>query len=286
MSGGVAGRRTAYYVLVIAGAIAVHQIAFADTAGTSAADFFRRNSEAYALMVLIPLYWDVFGWAASPQAARPGAPRRAGWWYQPALVGWVVALLALALVTQGTLADRLGLTQSIVTLGEAFVAAPIIAIYTAWSRGIPAAEGASSGAQLEPWSRRIWFYGIAAAVVLLAYQQFAVSLLGDAALDWVQVNLEAWSALLLIPLYFDLVAVSGAPLWLRVGWYAALAVVPILTQSGALEGVVPDGLLDWLGRSTEAFIAAIVISIYFEIWRGRVDHHHPSHPGEVSEGVA
>ena len=29
----------------------------------------------------------------------------------------------------------------------------------------------------------------------------------------------------------------------------------------------PFGLLDWIGRATEAFIAAFVISAYFDFWR-------------------
>ena len=110
-------RVIAYYVAVIAGAVIVHQAFLAEILGGNAADLLRRNSEAYALMVLVPMFWDLFGPATGPsllQGPRSGTERSGsqGLWF---------SLLALGSVVLESQPE--GWPTSITTLGEAFVGA-------------------------------------------------------------------------------------------------------------------------------------------------------------------
>lgn len=283
MGGSVVGRRVAYYVTVVAGGILVHQQAFVDAAGESVAGFLRRNSEAYALMVLIPLFWDVFGWAANPDAPAPLAPRPKGWWHRPSLVAWTGALVVATIVTQSGVAAQIGLAPSVITLGEAFLAAAVIAAYLAWSRAIGVAWQPASGAPLEPWPTRLWFYAIAAASVGLAASQMG-AVAGTGLGEWIARNAEAVGAIALLPLYFDVVATPESTGGKRLGWYAALISVPLVVAGGWAGDPAPPALVDLIGRATEAFLAAIVVSLYFDVWRGRAEHGQEHSGGEVADG--
>ncbi len=267
-------RRLSYYAVVVVGAAMIHAGFFPDVVGGQAADFFRRNSEGYVVMALVPAFWDIFAWAMSPGAA--GRPTDRGsirpWSWHAA---WLGMLATAAVATQSSLVEELGidLPQSVITLGEAFVATVAISVYLAWSRGLfPSPPEPAAGAPVVSWRHRLVYYAAVGILAGFGYQALADSILGGGVADWLQLNAEALGAALLIPVYFDVVARSSRRIVVRIAWYAILAVVPILAQSGALDGVAAHGLVDWLTRITEAFLAAIVITIYFDVWRGSVHH--------------
>ncbi len=111
------------------------------------------------------------------------------------------------------------------------------------------------------------YYGLIAGFVVIVHRPWLPDLLGDTVVDELRVNDEAYAAALLIPLYFD-VAARQARRHLRALWYLALLALPLATQAGAADSLLPDGIGGWLERTTEAFLAAIVVSLYFDFVRG------------------
>lgn len=272
-------RRLAYYAAVIVGAVVVHQSFFASWVGGAVTDFLRRNSEAYALMVLVPAYWDLF----APQ----GDPRRRGlvapWGSRPndlaGQVAWFGFLGVGVVLLQTGIPEALGvdLPQAVITLGEAFVAAIVISLYLGWSRGLGtwAKTWAEGQPMVSPWARTI-YYVLVLGLTVAIYQSWFFDLFGKTAVDWLQVNAEAYAAALVIPLYFDLVAASRRPI-VRIVWYVGLLVAPVAIQSGALDPLLGAALVGWLERTTEVFLAAFVISGYFDVVRSPWPVHHSHH---------
>ena len=82
--------------------------------------------------------------------------------------------------------------------------------------------------------------------------------------------------MILIPLYFDLPARSSN--WLaKVAWYGVVVFIPVAVQfDGFPSAVMP--VIDTLRETTEAFIAALAISIFFDIL--------PKHDGETKVEAA
>lgn len=275
-------RRTSYYVIVIVGAIMVHQAFAASLLGAGAADVFRRNSEAYALMVLVPGAWDLL--------ARQGDPRRPPgmWGSRDPLLGrqtaWYTFLVFGIVVLQTGVPEAAGidLPQSVITLGEAFVAAAVISLYHGWSRGFaPWSRAWGFGSPMVSVQARSGYYLAVVVFTVIVYQSWFLNLAGATAVDWLQVNAEAFAAALIIPAYFDLVAAATRPA-VRLVWYPALVAAPLAIQGGVLDPVLGDALVGWLERTTEAFIAAFVVSAYFDVWRSGVDVH-VSAPGDLKE---
>ena len=264
-------RRLSYYVAVIGFGVAVHQESVAGLVGSAIEDFLRRNSEAYALAVLVPASWDLAAWGAHP-ADRPGVLGR-----RAMRVDWLVLLIAAAATTQSSAArELLGLPQAIITLGEAFVATVVIALYLWWTRRRPSDPTTSTRTVRASW----WYYGAVALLIALSYQSIAVTLLGGTTVEWLQVNAEATAAMLLIPVYFDFVAPRGRSAAL-LAWYLSLVAIPLLVASGSFDDTALASVTGWLARTTEVFLAALAITTYFTWWR---DSGHVS-PPEVSNGV-
>ncbi len=253
-----------YYGAVIAGGLLVHQAGFTSLVGDELGDLFRRNSEAYVLMLLIPAYWDFLG---PPQAPRVyGAELGAPLGNRGLQVLWFGVLGLAGIVLQTNAGDWLNLRQSVITLGEAFVAAFVICMYLGWSRGFFGFSGPpAGGGPVFPSSLRAWYYGALAGIAIIAQQAFVSDLAPDVA-ERVQVNIEASAAMLIIPLYFDIVA-RPRPRWVLAVWCAVMVVVPILSQPGVLDSTSLAPLAGWMVRATEAFVAGLVIALYFSLWR-------------------
>jgi hypothetical protein len=255
-------RRIAYYALVLGGAIAVHQGAV-ESLHPELASLLRRNNEGYALM-LLPAYWDLFAGTTDPRGTAGRRPADPPWGGQ---VLWFSVLASLALLLPSRFLGALPrLSQSIVTLREAVVALLLVSAYLGWSRGIGSWHREEiDGTPVVSRAARSTYY-VSVAVVAFAvdagWVRAAAAWLGT----WLEPNIEAFAAMLLIPAYFDLVAPSRS-LALRFAWLAILVAVPVLVYLDVLDGIVWPGLLDWTSRSTEAFLAALVISVYFGWWR-------------------
>lgn len=218
-------------------------------------DLVRRNSEAYLLMILVAL--DVELISAGPPGT--GRARRSAW----------LAVLAVAWVATYFLGQTLGLPQAIITLNEPLMAAVIISLYLPWSR-----EKAS------PWEpirgRQLAYYAVAVALVVLGELPLA-GWEGSPAMVAIVDNAETIAAAILVSLYFDLVGrwPQTAP-WTtsrwRIAWYPLLALTPVaytLLNPVGRDLTLAEGLgestVAWLQRTTEAFIAALGISLYFDL---------------------
>jgi hypothetical protein len=167
----------------------------------------------------------------------------------------------------------LELTQSVVTLGEAFLATIVLSLYFDWSRGgFPGRWwGATPRRQL-----RVWYYVVVAGFTALVYQEVVRNAIGEGAVEWLQINAEAYAAMLLLPIYFDVVgplscAVANGRRWaVRGAWYGVLVGFPLFIQAGAAESVLGESLAEWCGQTTEVFLAGVVISLYFDVIEGGV----------------
>ncbi len=229
------------------------------------------------MMLLIPLYWDLFLRGAGP-SGRDGEQLVGGSRHAQLQTAWFIGLALVTAVLQPAMRNPDGgsLPQSVVTLGEGFLAALIVTLYLAWTRGATGVSVQSvNGAAVVPWSFRVAYY---VAVVLLAVigEQ---SLLGDSEVlgETIRLNTEATAAMILIPLYFDVVAATTAA-WHRVAFYGGLAATPL-----AIQGLMSDSapaLIVWAETVTEAVLAALVIAAYFDWIRGS-SHRDQSAPEAV-----
>jgi hypothetical protein len=111
-------------------------------------------------------------------------------------------------------------------------------------------------------------------VTLLFHRSFAADLFGSSFAEWWTLNAEAWAAMLLIPLWFDVVARKPWPksaYWMA-AWAAMLVLVPFVISS-QLFGDHTVGVSStmqffrWASRTTEAFVAALIAGLYFAVWR-------------------
>lgn len=260
--------RPSYYLAVMVGAVVVHLEATSGLLGSGIADLLTRNSEAYALMILIPLFWDLFVPNTDPRQSYRATSRHG----LGTLTLWFGALLlAIVVLSLGTL-PLLGidLPQSLITLGEAPTGAVIVSGYLVWSRSMISHRrtGRHREATHSPRLGAIVYY-LAVMTVAAAVQQPAIIGTPDQGLGgWLSLQNEAFAAAVLIPLYFDLIAGSRSRS-VRFGWYAALVAIPVFFQTGLAHNVVPEGLRYWIETTTEAYIAAFGVSFYFDVWRPR-----------------
>lgn len=253
-----------YYGVVIVGGLLVHQSGFASLVGDDLSDLFRRNNEAYVLMLLIPAYWDLLG---PPQAPRVngggvGAPLD----NRGRQVVWFAVLGLAGIVLQTGAGEWLNLSQTVITLGEAFVAGFVICLYLGWSRGFFGFSGPpAAGGPVFGWVPRAWYYLVVAGIAIVAQQAFFSDLAANVA-ESVQVNIEASAAMVIIPLYFDIVA-RPRPRWVLAVWCVVMVVIPIVSQPDVLDSTPLAPLVGWTVRATEAFVAGLVIALYFSLWR-------------------
>jgi len=256
--------RISFYV-VFAGLLAIVQTDLLTTvAGESAGDLVSRNSEAYLMILLVAGYWDLFAWHCEPcgRGSLPACDPKRRWAGQ---VTFFAALFVGALVTQTGIPGSAGweLAAGIITLGEAFVAGLVISLYVGFTRGFLRGSPRSlGGLPVVSGPIRGWYYLGAVVATVLIYQELARTILGDVVVDWLQVNAEAYAAIVLVPLYFDVVACRGR--MAKLAWYGTLVAQPIVLQASDPAGSV----LGWLERTTEAFVAALVVSLYFDVVRG------------------
>ncbi|MGA9596795.1 MAG: hypothetical protein WBV06_11595 [Acidimicrobiia bacterium] len=270
-------RRVGYYVVVLIVGVCVHQTVVARFLGVGMAAFLRRNSEAYVLMWL-PAYWDMFAYRCDPDGR--GAVASVGGAVQLSYqVVWVGAMVVTTFILQARAAAPMRdmLPQSIITLGEGFLGIAVVSVYLGWSRGIAhRRRRLVTGAAIVPGWQRAVYYGAVVLVAVLAQQSFVSDHISPDLAAWLQVNTEAYMAMLLIPAYFDLVA-GRQRMWV---WLACLAATPLVTQAWLHWGLAPRSVFAWLETTTEAFIAAFVISVYFWLIRGRWEPDGVSLAGE------
>ncbi len=256
-------RRIFYYSLVFGLGVAVHQGFVADLVGSELGDLLRRNSEAYVMMWL-PLYWDVFATGSDPDGLGGESMvggrtllRRQGIWF--ALLAAVAVLLQVAALRP----DGAVLPNAIATLGEGFVALFFVSLYVGWSRGfLSPTVHTFRGSPVAGHRSRARYYGAVVVVALVAERAW----IGGGIGDWLEINTEAYAAMLLIPTFFDLVAPSQKPV-VRLVWYAGLALTPGAVQMGVVDAIFPAAVGAWLETTTEAFIATFAISVYFDLIR-------------------
>jgi len=261
-------RRALYYALFVLGAVIVQQPIARTLLGGSPVRFLRRQSEAYALLVLVPAYWDLFAGRADPRARGRSQPRTPVDPRNQLL--WFGGLLVLSIL----LGVGAGLPQSIITLKEAAVAALVITAYLGWSRGLlPWSRSWAQGGPVVPPAAQITYYVVVVVIALVSYQSFTPDLIGEATATWLRENSEAWAALVVIPLYFDLIAQRREPN-IHLAWYLVLGGVALAIQADAWPGAF-DSLIGWGRQTTEAFIAAVVISFYFDFVRGPTTIYEP-----------
>ncbi|MGI9609377.1 MAG: hypothetical protein ACR2NL_03685 [Acidimicrobiia bacterium] len=248
--------RAVYYSGVAVVAAVAHASGLDGVIGSGAASFLSRNSEAYVLMLLVPLYWDAI--------SGRGSGRR-GAWYAFLAIG-TVALQAGA-IGAGWASD---IPTSVVTLGEGFAGVLAMSVYFDLTRSPRFESG------LAPATWRAAYYLVAMVVMVLVHQDAVLSSLVSSVADVIAINTEAYAAVILIPFYFDVISPTlarGRPLedasprpgWVRALWYAGLVLVPLAAAPDAEHWLTP--LAHWLSLTTEAFIAAIVISLYFDAVR-------------------
>ncbi|MCP5028359.1 MAG: hypothetical protein GY929_18945 [Actinomycetia bacterium] len=273
----ISRRRALYYILFIMGAVIIHQPIARDLLGGSAVRFLRRQSEAYALLVLVPAYWDLFAPRADPRS-RSAAMSRTPTSARPQLLWFGALLAASVLLGAGSF-----LPQSLITMKEAVVAALVITAYLGWSRGLlPWSTRWAQGGALVGSRVQVVYYVAVVVVAVLSYQSFTADIIGDPVSTWLRDNSEAWVALVTIPLYFDVIAQRREPN-IHLAWYLALGAAALAIQADAWPGAF-DSFIAWGQQTTEAWIAAIVIAGYFDFWRGPTTIYEPA-IGRATEPV-
>jgi hypothetical protein len=278
-------RRIAYYIVVITGGLVVHQHVTAALLGGGLVALLRRNSEAYVLM-LLPIYWELFCREADPDGGGETATVGGRTAFGGQAI-WFAALLIIALLLQANVSwgVRDSLPQSIVTLGEAFVAMLAVTIYLGWSRGIIGRRARRvTGSAVVSIQWRAVYYVVVVAVAILAEQSWVAGNVWPELATWLQTNSEAYAAMVLIPAYFDVIA-STESTRLRALWYGGLLAMPFLVQAGLHLGLPPRSWFVWLETTTEAFIAAFVVSAYFDVIRGRRHLHDSTAAAQRDSGI-
>lgn len=250
--------RAIYYFGLLALSILVVQSLVASLAGESVAALLRRNSEAYALMFLIPAYWEAI------HVDRHGGRTSINKFYL-----WTGVLFTLSFVLQSDLGKNI--PAGFKTLSEAFAAALLLSLYFAWSRSrAPFSRG------LDPYADerkfRIVYYAVVGTIALIATFRFSRDLFGDTISRLLRLNGETFGAMLIIPLYFDFVrdfvrSKSPQTTNYRWAWFALLLGATIITRNlGAIDDA-DAGLFNQMAKVTggaEPFLATIVISAYFD----------------------
>lgn len=198
---------------------------------------------------------------------------------RPLRVAWWMFLTVAFAVTEG--GGAFGLPQWFTTLNEAVLGAIVLTVYLSFS----------DRARI-----RRWFYLSLALVVLLG-ELPVPGWYGSPAALWIVDHAEAWGFGLLTALYVDFIRPwpfeegrVTSPLR-QMGWYLGLVVVPIavsaLNEHGvdSVAAVGPyESALVWLQRIMEAFVAALILSVFFAVVNpGRRRHAERRYePAEIS----
>ncbi len=251
-------RRVLYFVAVVAFGFVVHQGVLADLFGLGPMKFFRRQSEAYAIMFGVPLYWELFARHAHPGDRGPLVAR------QPRSSAPQLAFFGALIALSFVLAFAMAIPNSVVTLKEALVAVFGISAYLGWSRGfLPSSTAWGRGAPIRSQVLRLCYYILVVGIIIVSYKPSVHAALGESRGNWLQENSEAFGALLAIPLYFDVAARYRNRL-VNVAWYGLLIAIPVMVQINGMPEFA-HSFVGWLQQMTEAFIAAIAISFYFDV---------------------
>jgi hypothetical protein len=235
-------RRTAQAVFYGASVVVVVGVLaqlFAEVMPDKVASRIGHNSEGIVLALLLAL-WIEF---ARPRLA--GTSRE-----------WPVTLaVAAACVLSAVLLLQSDLPSRFRTLNETFLAAAVVIPYLQLRRPLPARLAVAASA------------GVLAAIVV----GNRTAVVTDLA--------EALAVLVLVPIGFDLVdrgildpQARTSPR-LRLGWYAGLVVAPIafsvLEYQIGFDGVIGEATR-YAVRVAEAFIALLLVELYFTVGLGRV----------------
>lgn len=270
--------RAVYYFGLIALSFLVTQPSISTIAGDGIGGLLARNGEAYALMFLIPAFWEAIN-----VDGRNGRDSINQWF------AWVAILAGVAFWLQSDL--KAGMPQSFVTLSEAFVAALFLSIYFSWSRSRAPFSRGLTPLEDEAKRRQI-YYAIAVSVALFATFQTTRDLFGDTASRILRLNGEAFGAMMIIPLYFDFVRDEIAKLvpskatLARFGWYGVLLAATIVTRDLGSVDDAQAGLINQLAKATggaEPFLATLVISAYFDFMAP--EQHRPGRFHATGESV-
>lgn len=231
-----------------------------DVVGAGAASFVRRQSEAPALIGFVVLLWAIFADDGYPRDGGPEVRRQRQ--SNPLVWGaWVALLLLLSVLT----VTWDSAANSFITLKESFFAVTVISLYLAWCCSfLPKDTTWRSGAPTKPVAQRVTYYIVAAVVTVLSVTTLPGAIFGEGVGLYLRESSEGYVALLLIPLYFDLIA-GKRPWVMRAAWYAGLVAIPVIVQLNPFPSSF-EPLVSWYGETTEAFIATIVISAFFDLF--------------------
>jgi len=231
---------------------------FSDLSNGGAA-FLRRQSEAYAIIGLFVGFWAWFmpsvhsstaSTASAPQANKPRTSFVLSFaWF--CAIG--AALLLVTLWDEGP--------GPLVTLKEAFVAVLVVSGYLMWSRGFSPGDPAVGTATRSREARAAYYVAVLVVAVTSAVP-FLDDVVGMGMASLFSESNEAFAAIILISLYFD-IAARRSTMLARVIWYSVLIALPVAAQFDGYPGPIAD-IGVWLQQVTEAFIAAIGISLLFD----------------------
>lgn len=250
-------RRYVFLTSVAVFGVVVHLGFVGDLLGSGATEFVRRQSEAYAIVVLVIGFWELF--------ARRGHPGNVATRDHPIATSmlWFSCWFGALIITSLLLPRDIGLPQSIATLKEAFAAALVISAYLSWSHSFsPGDTHWALGAPVRSAAARVSYYAAIAALVLVSAVGLPDTVIGASYSDFIEQHSEAVGAVILIPLYFDVVARASGQRTLIV-WLGLIVGVPLAVQLDVWPDVA-DSTVEWGARMTEAFLAALAISLYFE----------------------
>ncbi len=226
--------------------------------GEGLGSFVRRQSEAYVLIAFVVGFW---AWVASDghPSSRGAETARFSARSVAQYSLWFLGLLAALVLFGGS-----SVPNALVTLKEAVVTIVVVSAYLMWSRGIgPDREWWRSGAPVYPWSKRRFYYVAVFVLIAIVYVPGLGRVVGESTLTWLLENNEAYAAIILVPLYFDVPARSRKAL-IKVGWYGVLVATALAIQWDGFPAFFMPVLVA-LREMTEAFIAAIAISVFFDV---------------------
>lgn len=252
--------RRALFLLSVAAFGIVTQLEFvSDVFGSGITEFVRRQSEAYAMVVLIIGFWELFAADGHPasldQPEHPVSTSRI-WYY-----AWFTILAVAAIL----LTQDVGLPQNIVTLKEAFPAAIVVTGYLGWSRSfLPRDTLWARGAPARSGQSRVTYYAVAVLVAFVGIIGLPDAFFGDSLNELFEEHAETLGAIVLVPLYFGVFARTNRRS--RAIWIGFLAGVPFLIQLNRFPDFL-DATVEWTARITESFLAALMVTIYFEFVR-------------------
>ena len=252
------GMTLLFFAATIALSFGIHLDLVESTLGGDGARFLRRQSEGYAIIFLVPLFWMIFAFGGHPRARSELVAREKT--NMAVFTLWFAALITLSIV----LALDLDLPNQVVTLKEALAAAVVISLYLAWSRGfLPRNEVWARGGPTVGPAPRLGYYVLVAVVTIVTYTALPERMFGESAAIWLEENSEAFGATVLVPLYFDLFS-EKKETGKRLVWYAFLIAVPLIVRAD-VQPQAFDTFVGWLSQLTEAFIAALGVSIFFDL---------------------